>query len=502
MATFTYPNSDLDRRETLLSLLGSHWHNTYQGSDLVESLRYATAQEAAQTHLDLLETVDTLSRTEVPVFHREDWYLLSFLASEVNNRPLQYDGETTYGAGAKYGEQPGRQVYEVPIPANLKQIPAIFNRITQPSRSMVEGVDYSVDTDNAKLILGTDPFADALIPKRDVYADGEVTDQEASLWCYKGAFDEEYIHEHHGFIIGLKTVSSESYRDMVAAVMDAFVVGGIANQVNFALSALSGVPVVKNPEEVIELVIWDNNHLVIGTDLEIYLFPLTDTPVVAVGDTVTTGQFLTEAITVNEFNDGAIPANLGALVVEAGLLASGYAGGVTFENKTVNTTVTENVDGKTKIEWPLGGFPADITAFWDDVHVRGVASGVALSNLLDVRTSPVGEPKAPSLPATVNPLEFLISNVLRFHAFLVRVKVNESTRGVGLKYSPLLRRIIHPWTSMILLYELDVDDGEVTLSGSETLSSFSAGELQTDTLDLPTNVTESVQLRQIDGVCQ
>ena len=77
MASFTYPANDLDRRQNLLALLGSHWTNVYQGNVLLESYLFARAQEEVQAYLDLMETVAAVSRLSVPVFHRDNWYVYS-----------------------------------------------------------------------------------------------------------------------------------------------------------------------------------------------------------------------------------------------------------------------------------------------------------------------------------------------------------------------------------------------------------------------------------------
>ena len=71
MAKFTYPSGDLDRRENLVALLGTHWNNVYRGNGVTESFLFARAQEEIQSYLDLIEAVATISRLTVPIERKE-----------------------------------------------------------------------------------------------------------------------------------------------------------------------------------------------------------------------------------------------------------------------------------------------------------------------------------------------------------------------------------------------------------------------------------------------
>lgn len=508
MPTFTYPASELDRRGNLLALLGSHWQTTYQGASLVESYRYARGQLEVQAYLDLLEAVSSLSRQEVPVFHRENWYLLELLESELTSQPLSYGAGATYSDGYKYGDAARATNFRWELPAGFTAVPAIFNRITTPSVSLIQGVDYTVA--DGHIDFAANPFNNSLIAIRNVYENGEVVDRAAGLWLYRSQQDLDHIYTHFGYILNLDLVSSESYRDMVNAVMDAFAAGTAANKINLAVAAATGVPVVREAEETVEVVTTDNRHLLVITDAHVYRFHLGDTAAVSVGDTVRVGDFLTTSVSVSELNTGEIPTGVTSLTMEEGLLGYGYLGGLTFQDTDVSTVVTENVQGKTKIEWELGGFPLDVDAFWAEVHSRGVASGVSLANLLDLRGSTaIDEPTAASLPTTVNPLEFLISNLLRFNAFVVQIRTTYAATGAGLDTLRLLRRIVPPWTAMLVLFDMTPDTDVVVLDGtdtqlgiSDTQDSFSAGDTQTDTLDLTTIAAESVHIYLVEGACE
>ena len=126
--------------------------------------------------------------------------------------------------------------------------------------------------------------------------------------------------------------SSLGYRDVVNAVLDAFTGGTKAKDIQFAWSAITGIPIVAEDEEVVEFIGRDSRSLAIVTDKNAYSFPLATTASVAVGDTVYAGESLVRAVEIIEFNRGEVPADLSGLVVGAGVLAAGFFAEITFDN--------------------------------------------------------------------------------------------------------------------------------------------------------------------------
>jgi hypothetical protein len=513
MNTFTYPTSALDDSRKLLSLLGSHWGATYQGYELVRDHCYARAQTDAQTYLGYLEAIASVSRFTVPIFHTDNWYFLPILETEFLEDPL------TYGDGSVYGPQPSNNVeykfggnhgstyYNVSVPDGLERVRTIFNRITEPSVTLTEGLDYIISNDS--LVFAANLFDNDLIPKRDIYEDGEVVDRQIGLWLFKGQFDWEHTYKHFGYVLGMHlTPSSESYRDLVNAVMDALVEGTAEKHIEAVVAAVAGIPVVIEATEVVEAIITDHRGLLIATDQNAYRYSDASTAIVAVGDTVVAGQQLVDSVEFFDLNQGATPA-INAVTLDEGFLLSDYYGEITFYNKTV-PLVVDTTEAKTKVSFELGGWPASVQQFWDDTHTRGVASGNTLANMLDVRDNPTTEPDATNLPATINPLEFLVENLLRFNAYVVRIKVAATDATLGFENLRFLRRITPPWTTVIVLLELTADDDSILLDGAgsatdagytEAMVTFDGMEPVEESIDGSVSITESVQLTQVEGFC-
>jgi hypothetical protein len=518
MSTFSYPVNDLDNPDKLLELLGSFWATTYQGNSLLKDLVGTAGQMAQQSHLQLLELIRSVSRFDVPIFHQSNWYGLRILESELNSDTSLLTTYTTPSANQyntttslAYAEISDQSFYSVTKPAGLENVKVIFNRLTAPSVELVQNIDFWVH--DSVITLRENPFDNPLIPKREILSgNGTVSDRECMLWLYRGQWDWDLIYEQFGYALRLKLKSSQGYKDFINAIFDAFVAGTSVRTQSQALAAAFGIPLVVEAEETVENIINDADKLNIITNVHVYQFPLGTTSLVSLGDIVRAGDTLVDLFQVFELNRGATinPNDISALSVGSGVLAWGFWGDLTWENKEQDIVVEENVDGYTKVSWELGGFPSDKDKFWADVHIAGIAANETLAMLLDVRENPTGQATATSLPLTINPLQFLADNLLRNNAYVVKVKPGSQLSN-QLAFVPIaqLRKIQPPHTLMILIVELVYTDLPVIMDGpgtnltpgyEETVGGFTC-MLVSETLDPATYVTERVRSSTIGGRC-
>ena len=516
MAEYVYPARDIDRPDLLLSYLGSHWASVYRGQRQIRAIAKNRGRAANQTAINLQEAVDAVSRFTVPIYHTDHWYRLVLAESDLNSAQV---ATPKYGASFVYGTDPftGVQIkygtpqnlYSAfPLPSGIKDTGFIFNRLTSPSLSLVKNLDYLLA--DGVITFRENPFNNPLISTREVYKDGAVVDREIVLWLFRAQIDGQDIYNQHGYVINLQLDSSSLYRDLVNGIRDAVSEGAASRQLEDAIAAITDTPIVRNASEVVEYILKDERHLLVITDLEVYKYPHNAMAIVSVGDTVTAGNQLVDTVEFIEFHDGTVPSDLVSLVMGHGFLPGGYLGGISWPNKTVSLVVdTSGIF--TRVEWELGGFPGDLEKFWDDFHANGVLNPPTLAQLLDVRANPVGEPGAASLPATVNPLEFLVQNVLRNHAFIVRIKHTRlGKNALSLANFRHLRRIIPPHTHMIVVVELAVDDETITMEapGTETAPGFEEApvlgpglEPIDETIDGSTLITGTPTLKYTEGYC-
>ena len=518
MVEYTYPSSDLDKADQLLATVGSYWATTYQGMDFISDILRAKSDLTAQTWVNFMELIASISRFTVPVFHHENWHPIAIKESDLNNFEAllpEYKTGTTdvydQAGNLEYGKPaPLEGYFSFPIPSNLKEANNVLNGIANPSVVWSDGVDYWIP-ETGVVTFKENPFSGDLFPVKDIFLDDELVDRECVLWVYSGQWDYDTIYEQFGYALELRLASSDGYLKIVNAILDAFTGATKAKDLQYAWSAITGVPIVLSKVETVELVTDDSQATLIITDKNVYRFPLGSAVLVAANDKVYAGDSLVDTFQIYEFTRGSVPSSLTGLVMGPGFLSMGFFGDITFENETIGIVVEEDVDGYTKVSWPLGGFVEDVTKFWSDVHAKGVQEGKTLAMYMDVRPSPENQPSAANLPDTVNPLEFLCENFLRYNTFLVKI----NTRRLGKNKLPTipaaaLRKMIPPQTSMIVLVELVQKDDPVIMDGpgsalspgyEESLSGMPCMEA-VETILGTTYITESTRVTLVSGRCQ
>jgi len=567
--TFVYPSSDLDRGRVLLSVLGSFWSRTYTAKDQVLSYVTATALQAAQTYQNLLETVSAVSRYEIPVFHKQYWTPIVIKASdlvsaEITSRYFD-DGTALFDDGvAVFNSNAGANFFTFAAPTKLVKVGQLFNRILFPTASLTEDVNYVVDAKNDRIVFAKNPFDNPAFLRKPTLTNGKA-DEEIVLWGFNGQFDYDLVFNQFAYALGMRLTSSENFKDLMNAVFDGLISGGATvKDLDLALSAICGIPVVLEAEELVEVVDYDNHGLFIVTDKNAYRFNAAALPVVSAGQQVTAGMQLIRGFEIDEFFVGSTyspltsadccpaPANLlatddysqltteaendilldpntpacriareplSALAVGNGFMAACFYGDLVFENKSVPLVVdATHPTGYTYVQFEVGGLPADVDQFFDEIHYRGVTEANApqincppgvrrhtLAQFLDRRPQPLGEPQANHLPSTINPLRFLIENVLRNNVFVVKIIVSALGQNhLGLYNIRHLRQLLPPGTAMIAIFELaaglDRLDGENDVQ--ESITTFKGVEPATDTVPVELLRDVGVTVRLFSGTCQ
>lgn len=495
---YQYPTI-LDQVGRLVARLGSHWSSVYEGRGFVRALMGALATLQKQVESDFLESAACLSIDDVPVWHTERWYPLVVHESEVLSRLLRYGEGSVYGpqpgSGVtyKYGGRVGLAYPTIELPVGLIHIPVIANKANNGSVCWVHGVDYTVD--NGLLTLLNNPFEIADFEPHPVQKPDGTSDRQVTLLLRGSLWDRHYAFEHFGYVVDMhQRQSSDDYVRRVQAVWKALVEGTAEKHYELFFAALVGSPPAVGGDTVTQITQDNYNKLVIS-DQFVYRCPLESTITVSVGDVLEDYQPVSDRLTFYDLTSGEIPAGLDGLLMPASAIGAAVLGGLFFENTDVALAVEENVGGKTKISFPLGGDAEDVAAFWDAVHQRALDNATStLAELLDVRGADApSQPTAASLPATINPLEFLVANVLRYNASAVRVKVrSNSVQATAIKDIHVLRRIVPPWTILFVLldYELDGDSVVPDVAGNSTTPGSSANlsaEKASSDLDVSVN---------------
>lgn len=480
MALPQYPAEDFDRGKELLKQLGSFWVNIFQDADILQAHLRSSGHIAGQTYLNFLEASATLSKATVPVFHTQNWFLLTAKKSAADDIAAIYKADDlVYGpqsgdlgrpAGFTYSyggtDQPG--VVFIPLPPTMAGARfTMQNMVVYPSKVWVADLDYTVDVERGVIAFRTNPFLDPMVPKRDVLDDvGQKIDEEIALWVYHGEFDLNYVYIHFGYALGLKLKSSQGYKDLLNAFWDMHVLGGSVELLTAFLSALSGAPTVIGPEETVEIIRVESTSQLVITNKQVYRFGLGANILVAEGDVVRTGQALSDAVQIAELA-GANPdySLLPSLSLSKSFLSGGYFAELSFKNHLVDLEFLGADDqGKTIIRFETTGYPGDVDTFWEFVHAQGVAQNKTLANMLDTREDPTTEPGPLNLPVKINPMQFVIENLLRNNLFIIRVRQASFTAGAsGINFFRLLRDVVPPHTTYVVFIELTPPDDSIDL---------------------------------------
>jgi len=478
-----YPAADYDRGYQILQALGSYWTNIFQDNDKLREHLRSTGQMQGQIYLNTLETIAYISRLTVPVFHTENWHLITFKRSDALSLPSIYRADDLQ-YGPQDGSNPEREagfiqtyagtdnpgIVELALPDSMVDAPfTLQNLVIFPSKTWVNGIDYEVDEVAKRIKFRDDPFTDPMVPRRDIYdAVGNITDMEIALWVYRGQFDLRDIYSRFGQQIDIVLESSEDYKGLVNAMWDMFVLGPATSSMYSYLAALTGVPLIIGPTETVEVVSADAYSKLVITNTTVYRVPLLATVSVSVGDVVSAGQEICDAFQIEELSSANTDYSwLPAVGLSKSFISGPYMAELQFKNTDVALEYLGlDTDDKAIVQFAVGGFPGDVEFFWEFVQAAGKLPGQkTLAELLDQRTNPVGQPGPLNLPTTINPMTFILNNVCKNNLFVIRVKPAAfDTDAPGLSMFSRLRKVVPPHTTYIVFVDTELQVEEVDLS--------------------------------------
>jgi hypothetical protein len=528
MQKFKYPESDLDRYRALLQVLGTFWSVTYTAKDQLRAFTQAIATGVKQNADNITEAAEALSRHDIQILHTENWLPITIKRSELNQtnfNEYKFDEDALAFNGQpaiSFDQLRQTNLYAARVDKELVEVNSIYDKILLPSFSLIVGIDFVIDRVNSVLLFTQNPFDLPGVVPTGEYRDGGITEESITLWGFKAKLDYNRLFTQFAYAVNMRLKSSENAKKFLNAIFDGLVAAGAsASVLESALSAICDIPIVENDGEVVETIAQDNRGLFIATDKQVYRFADTVAPLVAVGDRLKAGDKLSNAFEVVSLNAGQLPVHVTALALDSGFTSACYYSDLIFENIDVPLEVVEDhPSGFTYVKFRVGGFPPDVQKFFDEMHARGIESldgdpapecvpprqlGGTLAHKLDLRKTPIGEPTADDLPETINPLKFIVENVLKNNTTLVIIRVSELGKNhLGLYNIRHIRQLLPPHTALIFNYLVAgrADQIDPTESVNDTLDRFTGAEPLTDTIPENFVVDRGVTVRVISGSCQ
>jgi len=471
----------------LLRLLGSFWSEIFSDHACLLSLCRGRLQLAQEEDIEIDYLINAIGRHTLKPYRSRQWTEIRLKLSERNRevRPIYGEG-FIYDSTITYAGVSPASYHSWPLPKECNRgCPIICNRILDASAVLVNGIDFSIDK-NA-LLFTRDPFTD---PRFEAY-DGP-DGPEIRLWGWQCEYDKDDLYRQWGYILDRRFGEGELAKAATNAVYDSLIGGSTKIAALSLISSVCGVPFAEG-NETVEQIINDNNYLWIITDKNSYKFNANNSPLVSINEKINTGQSLVDAVQITELPQPQSPLSeekpewLKSITLGRGFCGDLFGGEITFRDETVYTRITQD-NGYTRIEWDLHGDQEAIKKFWDEVHRRGVTAGKTLAHFLDTRENPQGEPTKENLPATINPLLFLIKNLFYANLWIIRVRpagFSKNAAGIAALNS-ILRSIIPPHTTCLIMIVLDnfVTSLEFNPNTNDDISRFTFLKL-TDTLNIP-----------------
>lgn len=492
--------------DTLLPLLGSAWRQVFSEQGQLEAFLAALAEAENGVELSLDTAIASVSRLTSPLLQRKRWHRLVLRESQLNTASVAaytYGDAGNYGEGLTYGQLQPLTVYRFELPASLAMSPFAMNARVAPTLCWTCGIDFKIDTAEGYIEFAVNPFNESRIAIRGLYVNDAQVDRELELWLYRPDYDVDLFYRRWGYVLSLLGPSSVNYKEAVNAAWDSLVEGSSLHRLRSFAAAVADVPLAADDEDgQVTDIFNDHGYLFIASTSRLYRFNDNALPMVEVGDRLLPGQELVDTVRVSRLSDGSVPSGLLGVTLDKQLFGSDLFGGLFFANETVATTVTTDADGFTDWRFPVGGWPSDVDWLFDTLQTRGVSADGTLAMLLDQRSNKVGQPSAGNLPATVNPAEFVIANVLRNNAAILQLDV----AGFGSNALSLtcLRRLPQMLAAhATMLVELTIPAASDTLDATEvddTVTTYLAATMPDETFD-HSQVTERLTARYIDGTC-
>jgi hypothetical protein len=276
-------------------------------------------------------------------------------------------------------------------------------------------------------------------------------------------YDWQLLYEQFGYALNVYLESSENYKNLINLLWDSLVQGSTAEHLEYLLAIVSDTPLVIETSETVEVIHTETDRLLIITDRHVYIFGVTATPIVTVGQVLKSGDRMVDAFTIYRPHRDTVPSSvMPSISVGPGVLQGSYASELIFNNRDVELQVTIDPAGRTKIQWELGGIADDVNLFWDTVHFNGTTgSAISLAQLMDTRYPPAQspDPTAVNLPTTVNPFTFLMTNVFRNNALVVVLNTRSfGTNALGTSTPRGFRQVIPAHNMVFVMVQIVLSD--------------------------------------------
>ena len=488
-----YPKNDLDKIEKMVSILGGYWSESYEGRDQIRDIVSSRSKLWQQALISWEEAVKSRSRKDITSYSTSIWVRVVLDKSKGASVLNDYKGKSKYGNTPyiKYGEISGAS-WDLPI--GVVGVSQIYNRVSEPSASLFETIDYNIDRRSNRIVFKINPFNNAKFPRELITNNDGTVDEQLTMWFHMAKIDKKAVQRFYGVPIGIDGESGDSYKDLVNQVYDCLIEGPSSYKISKVIGDSIECPISKNTETVID--ISEGSRTIIVTDKEVYYAPEGAESTVTLGQTIAPGISLSDALSIKEIRRGVNLDNLPSLTIGAGLVDNSILGNLSFVNDNVPVD-TVKVGSRVNVTFKIGGHPFDVDQFWKLVRKNEDKKKISLAHILS--KTPAGkEVDEVTLPRQINPLRFLVDELMPRGVNLITIKA-----GRLLKSIPRLDAVLEvcPLNSFLFfIFEtpLVIDDSLEVVSESE-VGYTAANTISSD--QSISNLDSKVTIKSISSQC-
>jgi hypothetical protein len=452
-----YSASDLTKQTMrdpyeMYEVLGTYWKDLDDADTLKQHL-FATQQ----THADVYEYCENLRNalgvTSVQPFVTQGWVKLVLKETDLEQvGAVQYGAGYTYGQGLIYGQVDLRRSA---FPTDLVDLGTVQDLVVHPNLIWDASLFYIQD---GLLVFLKNPF-DYFTPH---LVDGK---RELHLWGRNAKRDLKVPYYRYGSILGLNHSTDEAYVSTLSALWGALVNGPSLEALSRGMLSAVGLQYCEGAETV-EQVASDADNLLVITDKRVYRFHPQASPLVEVGEKLIRGQNLVDTLVVSDLSGGwtgnqDLFARIGSLVLSPNM--TGLAGEVAFPNQ--DEVWSYQVDD---VRFTLIGAPDVVEEFWDRQHAAGNLAG-----LLGITSQ--------ASTQRVNPLRFLVENVLGANTVVIRVRP-EHFRSGQIQYFARILPLLPSHTLYLFYQDLGSVSDELSLASLDLGATLNGATVATDLL--------------------
>lgn len=498
-----YPTNTVTDGQFLYRSLGSFWTQLFYEKEALKGYTLGMADELIQAYYNLTETVRQYSVKEIDLLHKERWKELVIKKSEFNAISIQA------GDGLVFGQQPATDTlysskifrvgfpkesdaaYSFKPPYSVKKFGALANRILAPSLLLLPGVDVIVNDD--LLLFNSNLFADTRIPRAKLVTDdgrqatytdsaGNVLDDEfIVLWVYNVEQDNQELYKNFGVLLDINLPTSQSYKELLKAIMNLSVEGPTVAALNKAFAALLDVPVIIEPLETVEDVYDLGEYTYVITDKNVYRAPVSYTLAsnINIGATLYAGDILTGNV---KLYDPVIHPSWWKTEIRSsklGFASHVFAANAThqlfFEN-TASVITYQKTATLDRIIFPVVGDTIDVAAFQAYINLpdnkRQILAALNIDATKDLQT----------VTTAVNPLDFMFSNLFKNNTLFVRLYFYSNAQ-LNLFFSLLgeLQPYLPPHVYLLMYINMELPSDVISnLNSCVTIPAFGSAKFCAD----------------------